>query len=236
MSQKGAKRVDPALLAQAGITMALSFDHIHTVAVLVGQSGWKGWCYPPSVDLLMASGYRRILHARVRGASTRTGMVAFFCGIAASLAANVIALQKGAELAALAANPMLHVIVGAWPAIALVVSTLLWHSPAEAPVQAQDEQDQEQDQAAPGAPERGGEHDTPEAVTEAPDDTPEPELPAPDSMDFIPAVMAHVSAGRMADAFPSRAAFHRAVNHFLVTHDYPTISVMKVHRFLDKKA
>ena len=52
-------RVD-AVLVQAVIAAALSFAHLHDIAALAGQNGWKAWAYPVSVDLLLVAAWRRL--------------------------------------------------------------------------------------------------------------------------------------------------------------------------------
>ncbi|WP_229899717.1 DUF2637 domain-containing protein, partial [Streptomyces capoamus] len=52
-------RVD-AVLVQALIAAALSFAHLHDVASAAGQTGWKAWAYPVSVDLLLVAAWRRL--------------------------------------------------------------------------------------------------------------------------------------------------------------------------------
>ena len=52
-------RID-AVLIQAVIAAALSFAHLHEIASAAGQSGWKSWAYPVSVDLLLVAAWRRL--------------------------------------------------------------------------------------------------------------------------------------------------------------------------------
>lgn len=52
-------RVD-AVLVQAVIAAALSFAHLHDLALAAGQDGWKAWAYPVSVDLLLVAAWRRL--------------------------------------------------------------------------------------------------------------------------------------------------------------------------------
>ena len=60
-------RVD-AVLIQAVIAAALSFAHLHDLASAAGQSGWKAWAYPVSVDLLLVAAWRRLRDGRDKGA------------------------------------------------------------------------------------------------------------------------------------------------------------------------
>ena len=124
----GIRSLRDGALIQAGMVTYLSFSHLHDVAVMVGQSGASGWVYPPSVDLLMYSSYRRIKIARRTGASKKAAVTAFILASAASLSANVIALLPHAMQAAIAASLTTQVVVGAWPPVALVVSILLGHT------------------------------------------------------------------------------------------------------------
>ncbi|BAC71698.1 putative mobile element transfer protein SpdA [Streptomyces avermitilis MA-4680 = NBRC 14893] len=77
-------RVD-AVLVQALIAAALSFAHIHDVAVAAGQDGWKAWAYPVSVDLLLVAAWRRLRSGSAKGAA----WCWFVIALAASLGANV---------------------------------------------------------------------------------------------------------------------------------------------------
>jgi hypothetical protein len=115
-------RLADGIVFQFLMVGALSFSHIHDVVAAHGQAGWKSWLYPPSVDLLTVAAYRRIR------ANRRDGMAwcAFLLGLAASLAANVVDAW-----AAVPAGLVLAVAIGVWPAVALLVCTLLTHGPAE---------------------------------------------------------------------------------------------------------
>lgn len=115
-------RLADGIVFQFLMVGALSFSHIHDVVAAHGQAGWKSWLYPPSVDLLTVAAYRRIR------ANRRDGMAwcAFLLGLAASLAANVVDAW-----AAVPAGLVLAVAIGVWPAVALLVCTLLTHSEAE---------------------------------------------------------------------------------------------------------
>ncbi|MFE7130048.1 DUF2637 domain-containing protein [Streptomyces sp. NPDC057638] len=120
-----AARVD-AVLVQAVIAAALSFAHIHDLAVAAGQAGWKGWAYPVSVDLLMVAAWRRL-----RSGGPRTaGWCWFLIALAASLGANIAT----AGLLDLRDVPVwLRILVAGWPAVAFLGGTLLAHAPAPAP-------------------------------------------------------------------------------------------------------
>jgi hypothetical protein len=47
------------------IAGSLSFAHIHELATTEGQTRWKGWMYPLSVDLLMVAAWSRLRRARI---------------------------------------------------------------------------------------------------------------------------------------------------------------------------
>jgi hypothetical protein len=113
-----------AVLIQAVIAGALSFAHLHDVAAAAGQSGWKAWAYPISVDLLLVAAWRRLRTAR-RDRSAWTWFVIALC---ASLGANVAT----AGLLNLAHVPAwLCILVAGWPALAFLGGTLLVHSTAD---------------------------------------------------------------------------------------------------------
>ncbi|MFJ8362767.1 DUF2637 domain-containing protein [Streptomyces sp. NPDC093984] len=117
-----ALRID-AVLVQAVIAGALSFAHLHDLAAAAGQSGWKAWAYPISVDLLLVAAWRRL---RSDGPS-RLAWSWFVIALCASLGANV-ATAGFLDLA----NPpaLLRLGVAGWPALAFLGGTLLAHSAA----------------------------------------------------------------------------------------------------------
>ncbi|MFE7464622.1 DUF2637 domain-containing protein [Streptomyces sp. NPDC057499] len=118
-----ALRID-AVLVQAVIAGALSFAHLHDLAAAAGQTGWKAWAYPVSVDLLLVAAWRRL---RADGPS-RLAWCWFLIALVASLGANVAT----AGLLDLHDVPAwLRILVAAWPALAFMGGTLLAHSPAE---------------------------------------------------------------------------------------------------------
>ncbi|MER5768076.1 DUF2637 domain-containing protein [Streptomyces sp. NPDC001985] len=113
-------RVD-AVLVQAVIAAALSFAHIHDVALAAGQDGWKAWAYPISVDLLLVAAWRRLR----TGPSEATGWCWFAIALTASLGANIAT----AGLLDLDDVPAwLRILVAGWPAVAFLGGTLLVHS------------------------------------------------------------------------------------------------------------
>ncbi|PSM41435.1 SpdA protein [Streptomyces dioscori] len=139
-----ALRVD-AVLVQAVIAGALSFAHLHDLAAAAGQSGWKAWAYPISVDLLLVAAWRRL---RSDGPS-RLAWCWFVIALVASLGANIAT----AGLLDLDRVPAwLSILVAAWPALAFMGGTLLAHSNTDHP-------------AAPEAPAAAPESETcPEPV------------------------------------------------------------------------
>ncbi|MEU0184186.1 DUF2637 domain-containing protein [Streptomyces sp. NPDC006207] len=126
-------RVD-AVLVQAVIAGALSFAHLHDLAAAAGQSGWKAWAYPISVDLLLVAAWRRLRTLRTDGAPVRAAWLWFAVALSASLGANIAT----AGLLDLDHVPdWLSILVAGWPALAFLGGTLLVHAPghqAPAPV------------------------------------------------------------------------------------------------------
>ncbi|MGW1497261.1 DUF2637 domain-containing protein [Streptomyces mirabilis] len=120
-----ALRVD-AVLVQAVIAGALSFAHLHDLAAAAGQSGWKAWAYPISVDLLLVAAWRRL---RSDGPS-RLAWCWFVIALVASLGAN-IATAGLLDLDRVSA--WLSILVAAWPALAFMGGTLLAHSTTDHP-------------------------------------------------------------------------------------------------------
>ncbi|MEU3045894.1 DUF2637 domain-containing protein [Streptomyces sp. NPDC006984] len=118
-------RVD-AVLVQAVIAGALSFSHLHDLAEAAGQTGWKAWAYPVSVDLLLVAAWRRMR----TDADNRDAWLWFTIALAASLGANIAT----AGLLDLHAVPAwLRILVAGWPALAFLGGTLLAHTPTHQP-------------------------------------------------------------------------------------------------------
>ncbi|CAM5424567.1 DUF2637 domain-containing protein [Streptomyces griseorubiginosus] len=113
-------RVD-AVLVQALIAAALSFAHIHDIAMAAGQDGWKAWAYPISVDLLLVAAWRRL-----RSGTAKTAAWCWFViALTASLGANVAT----AGLLDMTDVPAwLRILVAGWPAVAFLGGTLLAHT------------------------------------------------------------------------------------------------------------
>jgi hypothetical protein len=124
-----------AVLVQAVIAGALSFAHLHDLASAAGQSGWKAWAYPVSVDLLLVAAWRRLRTGRDHSSWTW-----FAIALCASLGANV----STAGLLDLHHVPAwLRILVAGWPALAFLGGTLLVHVPAAAPTSPGPELDEE---------------------------------------------------------------------------------------------
>ncbi|MGW6949045.1 DUF2637 domain-containing protein [Streptomyces xanthophaeus] len=112
--------LDPILL-QAVIAAALSFAHLHDVAEAAGQTGWKAWAYPISVDLLMVESWRRTK----RPGGRALGWFWFAVALTASVAANVVT----AGVMDLTNPPvLLRILVAGWPAVAFLGGALLFHA------------------------------------------------------------------------------------------------------------
>ena len=158
-----------AVLVQAVIAGALSFAHLHDLAEAAGQSGWKAWAYPVSVDLLLVAAWRRLRTARRDGSAWTWFVIA----LAASLGANIAT----AGLLNLHHVPAwLRILVAGWPALAFLGGTLLVHSPTTpAPTQPVDE---------PAAPEVETHR------TDAPEPDPAPDITASQPAPALPQVPA----------------------------------------------
>ncbi|MCQ4207827.1 DUF2637 domain-containing protein [Streptomyces longispororuber] len=163
-------RVD-AVLIQAVIAAALSFAHLHDLAVAAGQDGWKAWAYPVSVDLLLVAAWNRLRS----GESKAAGWSWFLVALVASLGANVAT----AGLLDLDHVPAwLRVAVAGWPAVAFLGGTLLAHSPAT-------ETSGQKEESADGAEEQS---DTSESGIRPPAAAPRPALSGPPP-DRLPAAL-----------------------------------------------
>lgn len=148
------RRLDP-LLIQAVIAAALSFAHIHDIAEAAGQTGWKAWAYPVSVDLLLVMAWKRVREA-AEGESVTAPRLWFWLSLAASMSANV-ATAGVIDLE----NPptLLRVLVAAWPVLAFFGGSLLVHS-------RKPHVDEEPQEPAGEAAEEPEEEEVPEVVEE----------------------------------------------------------------------
>ncbi|MCX5391296.1 DUF2637 domain-containing protein [Streptomyces sp. NBC_00094] len=173
-------RVD-AVLVQALIAGALSFAHLHDLAAAAGQTGWKAWAYPISVDLLLVAAWRRL---RSDG-SSRLAWCWFLVSLFASLGANVAT----AGFLDLAHPPgWLRFGIAGWPAVAFLGGTLLAHSPAPTVSETHSMVEPEPIGETPAGPERVPESD---AVAEL-----EPTPPAPAAPPAVPVPAALVEHAR----------------------------------------
>ncbi|MBZ6171439.1 DUF2637 domain-containing protein [Streptomyces olivaceus] len=157
-------RID-AVLIQAVIAGALSFAHLHDLAEAAGQTGWKAWAYPVSVDLLLVAVWRRLR-------TERSGLAWFWFLVAlvASLGANIAT----AGLLDLDHVPAwLRILVAGWPALAFLGGTLLAHTPDPAPAPDPD-------------PRPVPVVDRPAAPEPAPEPLSAPQVPAPEPAPALP--------------------------------------------------
>ncbi|GGQ64122.1 DUF2637 domain-containing protein [Streptomyces pilosus] len=158
-------RID-AVLIQAVIAGALSFAHLHDLAEAAGQTGWKAWAYPVSVDLLLVAAWRRLRTAR----RDRSAWTWFVIALVASLGANVAT----AGLLDLDHVPAwLRILVAGWPALAFLGGTLLVHTPPDRPLAPKPEPGPAPVIDRPEVPEPAPETATPEPAPAL------PEVPAP---------------------------------------------------------
>ncbi|MFG3022949.1 DUF2637 domain-containing protein [Streptomyces sp. NPDC048254] len=111
-----------AVLVQAVIAGALSFAHLHDLAQAAGQTGWKAWAYPISVDLLLVAAWRRL-----RAHRSRLAWCWFLVALVASLGANI---ATAGFLDMEHPPALLRLGVAGWPALAFLGGTLLAHQHA----------------------------------------------------------------------------------------------------------
>ncbi len=176
-----------AVLVQAVIAGALSFAHLHDLAEAAGQTGWKAWAYPVSVDLLLVAAWRRLRTAR----RDRSAWTWFVIALTASLGANIAT----AGLLDLTHVPAwLRILVAGWPALAFLGGTLLVHSPdTPAPAQPVD------DSAAPEVDMHRTDEPDPAPAETVPELTPAPAKPTPPDAPMVPAALLD-HARKIADA------------------------------------
>ncbi|MGC9538043.1 DUF2637 domain-containing protein [Streptomyces sp. UG1] len=181
-----------AVLVQAVIAGALSFAHLHDLAAAAGQTGWKAWAYPVSVDLLLVAAWRRL---RSDGPS-RLAWCWFLIALVASLGANVAT----AGFLDLEHPPaLLRLGVAGWPALAFLGGTLLAHSPTPRPVSGDHAPEPAEPATVTRAPEPIAE---PESIPAAEPAPALPEAPPAPAIEAPPALVAH--ARRLADDHQAR--------------------------------
>lgn len=181
-----------AVLVQAVIAGALSFAHLHDLAAAAGQTGWKAWAYPVSVDLLLVAAWRRL---RSDGPS-RLAWCWFLVALVASLGANV---ATAGFLDMEHPPALLRLGVAGWPALAFLGGTLLAHSPIPRPATGDHAADAPEPATATRAPEPVAE---PEPIPAAEPVPALPEAPAAPAVEAPPALVAH--ARRLADDHQAR--------------------------------
>jgi hypothetical protein len=164
-----------AVLVQAVIAGALSFAHLHDLAQAAGQTGWKAWAYPISVDLLLVAAWRRL-----RAQRSRLAWCWFVVALVASLGANI---ATAGFLNMEHPPALLRLGVAGWPALAFLGGTLLAHQhtdntpdPAPAP--------------EPGPVVAVDRPETPKPAPEIPEPEPAPALPKP-AVSVPPALVDH---------------------------------------------
>ncbi|WP_369144026.1 DUF2637 domain-containing protein [Streptomyces sp. R44] len=196
-----------AVLVQAVIAGALSFAHLHDLAAAAGQSGWKAWAYPVSVDLLLVAAWHRLRTSRAAGEPARSAWTWFMVALAASLGANVAT----AGLLDLGHVPAwLRILVAGWPALAFLGGTLLVHSPGHSAVAKPAEPDTDTAEQ-PSAVEAVIERD--DVVEPEPEIAAAPALPSPEPVpksepapvSVPPALVAH--ARKVADDYRARTGY-----------------------------
>ncbi|MGY5045783.1 DUF2637 domain-containing protein [Streptomyces sp. 900105755] len=155
-----------AVLVQAVIAGALSFAHLHDLAQAAGQTGWKAWAYPVSVDLLLVAAWRRL-----RAQRSRLAWCWFVVALVASLGANI------ATAGFLDMNhppALLRLGVAGWPALAFLGGTLLAHQHTDHTPAAEPAPEQE---SAPRPVVEVDRTETPEPAPEISEPEPVPALP-----------------------------------------------------------
>jgi hypothetical protein len=114
----GVRRVTTAaVLAVAVVAGAASYDHQQFLAELAGE-GWLAYLFPVSVDgLTVAASMSMLVRRRANEPAGTLAWCALLLGLAASLAANVIAADPS-----LVDPVLVRRVVAAWPPLALGLS------------------------------------------------------------------------------------------------------------------
>ncbi|MEU9388368.1 DUF2637 domain-containing protein, partial [Streptomyces sp. NPDC048279] len=155
-----------AVLVQAVIAGALSFAHLHDLAQAAGQTGWKAWAYPISVDLLLVAAWRRL-----RAQRSRLAWVWFLVALVASLGANI---ATAGFLDMEHPPALLRLGVAGWPALAFLGGTLLAHQHTD---HTPDPASEPEPVPEPRAVVEVDRPETPEPAPEIPEPEPVPALP-----------------------------------------------------------
>lgn len=104
------------VIVVAVIAAVISYAHMRHLALEVGE-GWRADLLPFSVDGMMVVASMTLLAARREGRGAPLALVALMLGLAASLAANVVAAAP--ELV----DPVLvGRLIAAWPPVALILA------------------------------------------------------------------------------------------------------------------
>lgn len=123
---------DPYVI-QAAIAAALSFSHIHDLAEMMGQTGWRAWAYPVSVDLLMLMSLKRL---RTPDAPKVGPWTWFLLSMAASMGANVAVADTGSWVS---------ITVAGWPVVAFLGGSLMVHTRQVAEVEEPQEEEHQEE-------------------------------------------------------------------------------------------
>ncbi|MFF2465311.1 DUF2637 domain-containing protein [Streptomyces mirabilis] len=161
-----------AVLVQAVIAGALSFAHLHDLADAAGQTGWKAWAYPISVDLLLVAAWRRLRTARKDRSAWTWFVIALFASLGANIAtAGLLDLEH--------VPAWLCILVAGWPALAFLGGTLLVHAPTDTPAPAEPRTQPVDEQPAVAEVDlHRADTPVPPAAPELPPARPEPAVPA----------------------------------------------------------
>ncbi|GAX50182.1 DUF2637 domain-containing protein [Streptomyces olivochromogenes] len=160
-----------AVLVQAVIAGALSFAHLHDLADAAGQTGWKAWAYPISVDLLLVAAWRRLRTARKDRSAWTWFVIALFASLGANIAtAGLLDLHN--------VPAWLCILVAGWPALAFLGGTLLVHAPTDTPAPAESRSQPVDEPGVTEADMRRADPPAPPAAPELPAALPEPAVPA----------------------------------------------------------
>lgn len=103
-------------VAVAIVAAAGSYAHMRQLSLMAGQPGWLAWMLPASVDGMMIVASVAMTDGRTIRWPSR---LAFWVGIAASLAANVLSAHPGWVAAH---QETVASVVAAWPALALLLT------------------------------------------------------------------------------------------------------------------
>lgn len=126
----------------AGVNGALSFSHIHDLALHHGQGGLRAWAYPFAIDAVTVHALRLLLRPELRALVRVLAWVEFVLFTAASLAVNLLDAPS---------DDVVGMVMALLPGLAFVLVALIMHLLTHQPVEADEQAEEPSDEVEPPA-------------------------------------------------------------------------------------